>query len=340
MITTFLIFTKFPITYQSSKAMNAIVLAGGYATRMWPITRRRPKMFLPFDDQRLIDLTLTQLESEDRIETVYIATNETFADEFAAHLESQSYEKPTLSIEETCSEPEKPGVIGALDQLVDRESITDDTLVVAGDNYLDFALADFVDHFTARGDPTVAAYDIDDPDRATPYGVIECDHDQVTDFREKPPSPSSSLISTGCYAFPAGTLDRLSTYLSAGNNPDEPGWFLQWLHSREPLHAFTFDGTWFDIDTPESYLYAIAETLDGDATIDPSATVENCHIGDNVHVMDDAELVDATIEQSVVFPGAQIRESAVSNSVLDENAVIDGVDIDNGVVASHTKIRS
>lgn len=320
--------------------MDAIILAGGYATRMWPITRRRPKMFLPFDDETLIDLTLTQLESEDRIETVYIATNETFADEFAAHLESQSYEKATLAIEDTQTEAEKLGVIGALDQLVERESITDDTIVIAGDNYLDFDIADFLDHFTDYDQPTIAVYDLGDPARADKYGVVELSNGLITDFQEQPNHPSRSMISTGCYAYPGEFLDLISTYLDAGNNPDKPGRFVEWLHSRERIYGFTFEGAWFDIDTPESYLYALAHELDGGTSIDGSATIENCDIGENVHVMRNAELENARIEQAVVFPNVTIRDSTVTNTVLDESSLVAGVDIRNGVVAPHSRLRA
>ncbi|MFB6197205.1 MAG: NDP-sugar synthase, partial [Halobacteriaceae archaeon] len=90
--------------------MKAVVLAGGYATRLWPITKHRPKMFLPVGDEIVIDRIFEGLERDERIDEVYISTNKRFADEFQAHLEASSFEKPRLSVEQTTGEDEKFGV--------------------------------------------------------------------------------------------------------------------------------------------------------------------------------------------------------------------------------------
>src|SRR6056297_2415878 len=101
-----------------ARRMKAVVLAGGYATRLWPITKHRPKMFLPVGDSTVIDTVFEDLEADDRISEVYVSTNERFADEFASYLDESEFEKPTLSIEDTTDEDEKFGVVGALAQLI------------------------------------------------------------------------------------------------------------------------------------------------------------------------------------------------------------------------------
>ena len=108
--------------------MKAVVLAGGYATRLWPITKHRPKMFLPVGETTVIDRIFDQLERDDRVETVYVSTNERFAGDFEEYLDESAFEKPVLSVEETSEEDEKFGVVGALAQLVDREGVDDDLL--------------------------------------------------------------------------------------------------------------------------------------------------------------------------------------------------------------------
>jgi len=125
--------------------MEAVVLAGGYATRLWPLTRHRPKMLLPVGERTVIDRVLEQLEADDRIETVYVSTNERFAEAFETHLADTGFEKPRLSVEETLDEGEKPGVVGALAQLVDRESVDGDLLVIAGDNLMSIDLSTVLD---------------------------------------------------------------------------------------------------------------------------------------------------------------------------------------------------
>jgi len=318
--------------------MKAVVLAGGYATRLWPITKNRPKMFLPIGDTVMIDHVFEALEEDDRVSEVYVSTNERFADDFRAHLAERPYEKPTLSVEETSDEDEKFGVVGALAQLVEREGVDEDTLVIAGDNVISFEISDFLDFFEENGTPTVAAYDVGAPEETKAYSAVELDGDRVVDFQEKPDDPQSSLISIACYAFTADTLPMLSEYLSGGNNPDEPGWFIQWLQNREPVHAFSFDGAWFDIGTPQSYLDAVAWELDGDTLVADDAVVEDTTLGDDVHVMSGAELRDVSVDRSVVFPDATLRDCDVRDSIVDEATHLANIDFSGAVVGAHTQI--
>ncbi|QRV15802.1 NDP-sugar synthase [Haloterrigena salifodinae] len=321
--------------------MDAIVLAGGYATRLWPITKHRPKMFLPVGDTTVIDGVLEDLETDTRIDDVYVSTNERFADAFEDHLETNDYRKPQLSIEDTTDEDEKFGVIGALAQLVDRENLSDDTIVIAGDNLLSFDVSEFVDFFRQRETPTLAAYDVGDYDRATSYGVLELDDDgrEIVAFEEKPDDPPSTLVSVACYGFRAEDLDLLETYLAGENNPDEPGWFVQWLVDRERVDAFTFDGAWYDIGTPESYLDAVAWRFDGDSAIHPDASLEGTTIGPNVHVMEGARVTDATLRNCVVFPDAMIADCTIERAVVDTETEIRATDVESALVGPEMSLE-
>ncbi len=318
--------------------MKAVVLAGGYATRLWPITRHRPKMLLPVGETTVIDRILGELERDDRIDTVFLSTNERFADAFDRHLAGGGFEKPQLSIEETIDEEEKLGVIGALAQLVDREGITDDDLlVVAGDNLISFDLSAFVDYFESTDTSTLAAYDVGSREQATQYGLVDLSGDRVVGFQEKPDDPPSTLVSIACYAFPAEDV-RFREYLDAGNNPDEPGWFIQWLQDRRPVHAFTFEEAWFDIGTPENYLAAVAWALDGETIVADSATVEAADLGDNVHLMAGAHVTNTTLQRSLVFPGATVEGGTIRNSVVDEEALVCGLDLSGALVGAHSRL--
>ncbi len=191
--------------------MNAVVLAGGFATRMWPLTKELPKMFLPIGESTVIDRIFTELEADDRIDDVYVSTNERFAPDFEAHLADSEFDKPSLSIEETVDEDEKFGVVGALAQLVDREGIDDDLLVIAGDNLISFDVSEFIDTFEERDAPTLAAYDVGSREKAKSYGLVELEGDRVVDFQEKPDDPKSTLVSIACYAFPQGSSSGCRT---------------------------------------------------------------------------------------------------------------------------------
>ncbi|MFB6114550.1 MAG: sugar phosphate nucleotidyltransferase [Halodesulfurarchaeum sp.] len=320
--------------------MDAVVLAGGYATRLWPITKNRPKMFLPVGERTVVDHIFEALETDDRIDTVYVSTNERFAPEFEDHLDEKEYSKATLSVEETTAESEKFGVIGALAQLVDREAVSQDVLVIAGDNLISFDVSDFVDYFEERDAPTIAAYDVGSLERAKSYGLVELEGEEVVDFQEKPDDPKSTLVSIACYAFPEETLPQLEEYLDGDNNPDEPGWFIQWLQARDRVFAFTFDGAWFDIGTPESYLDAVQWSLEGENVIEEGATVEDTTLGENVHVMSGAAIRDSHLDRSIVFPDATIRHCDVRDSIIDEATKLEYIDFSGALIGAHTTITN
>jgi glucose-1-phosphate thymidylyltransferase len=250
------------------------------------------------------------------------------------------FEKPQLSVEDTTAEDEKFGVVGALAQLVDREELDDDTVVIAGDNLISFDVSDYIDFFEAAGTPTLAAYDVGSRERAKAYGLVELEGDTVVDFQEKPEDPQSTLVSIACYAFPAGTLPLLSEYLAGDNNPDEPGWFIQWLYERRDVQAFTFDGAWFDIGTPESYLEAVAWELDGDSIVADTANLDDTTVGENVHVMDGAELVSSDVDSAVVFSEATVVDCDVRDSIVDEEVHVESLDLSGALIGAHTQITN
>jgi len=319
--------------------MKAIVLAGGYATRMWPITRHRPKMLLPVGESTVIDGIVDDLEGDERISEIFISTNEAFADEFETHFAERGTDKITMSVEDTSDEDEKFGVVGALAQLVEREGLgEEDLLVIAGDNLFGFDISEFIDHFKSYDDPTLAAYDVGDLEKAKSYGLIQVEGDEIVDFQEKPDNPKSTLVSIACYAFPADAI-RFEEYLAGDNNPDEPGWFIQWLVDQGSVRPFSFDDVWYDIGTADSYLEAVEFALEGGQMIADDATVENSKLGDNVHVLPGATIKNSTVEDTVVFQNASITDADVTNSVIDVDASVNDKDLDGSLLGQNTRVQ-
>jgi glucose-1-phosphate thymidylyltransferase len=319
--------------------MNAVVLAGGYATRLWPVTRNRPKMFLPVGERAVIDRIFEALEADDRVEEVYVSTNERFAADFETFLADSDYEKPVVSVEDTTGEDEKFGVVGALAQLVEREGIDGDLFVVAGDNLIGFDLSDFLDSFEDNGSPTLAAYDVGSREKASSYGVIDTEGNRVVALEEKPDDPPSSLVSIACYAFPRESI-RFREYLQAGNNPDEPGWYLRWLVEHDEVYAFPFEDVWFDIGSPESYLEAVSWALDGESVVADDAAIEDSDLGADVHVMSGATITDSELSGSIVFSDARIDDCTARDSIVDEGTHIEGLDLSGALIGAHTKITN
>ena len=321
--------------------MDAIVLAGGYATRLWPITIQKSKMLLPLDGESLVfDNILPELEAADRIDNVYINTNRGHRRMFRQCLLNRSYTKPTLSVEDTREESEKYGVVGGLNRLIRRENITDDILVIGGDNIINFSVAEALEFYDDVNAPVLGAYDVGSYEAAKQYGVLSTDDTRVVDFHEKPDDPDTTLASIAFYVFPSEQLDMIDTYLGEGNNSDEPGWFIQWLYQQTAVHAFSFEEQWFDIGTPESYREAVQWALGDDAHVADSATVNNATVSGGTVLMDGATVENATVEDSVIFENATVTSSTVEDCLIGNDAEVHGLDCSQSSVGPHTNINN
>lgn len=303
--------------------VDAVILAGGYGTRMWPITSSAPKMLFPLGSSTVLDRLLAALDECDRVGHVYLSTNRRFAEVFEKHLAATDADTVSVSVEDSTTEAEKLGAVGALAALVDREGLEDDTVVVAGDNVFGFDFTQFVDRFDAGETPILAAHDVGSTERARNYGVVQLAGDSVVDLVEKPDDPVGTWVSTGCYGLPASTLPLLETYLDGGSHRDQIGWFLRWLVDERTCRAYCFDDAWFDVGSKESYLRAVSWALDGESYVAETATVTGSTVDANSVVAANAVVDGATLSGTVVFPGATVRGSEVRNSVIAPGAILE-----------------
>lgn len=139
--------------------MRAIILAGGYATRLWPITRDIAKPLLPLGKKRIIEYLIDELLACDEIDRIYVSTNYYYACQFHEWLRERKYDKVEIRVEKTVREEEKLGAIGALSQLF-KELPMDDYLVLAGDNHSSMKIEDLINYFKEKNALIVAAFDI------------------------------------------------------------------------------------------------------------------------------------------------------------------------------------
>lgn len=238
--------------------MEALILGAGYATRLYPLTKNRPKPLLPVGEIPIVERICRQLENLSDLNAIHLVTNHTFAGAYDAWL--RDYERrrsspPTLTIHDDGSTtPEsRLGAIGDLQFVIERAAIEDDLLVIAGDNLIDDGLEGFVSFARAKG-AVVGLKDFQDPGKVRLYGVVEVnDERQVIGFEEKPAVPRSTLVGVGLYYFPRRTLPLVSRYLAQGHSKDAPGYYLQWFHREAPLYGYVLDGDWYDIGDLDSY---------------------------------------------------------------------------------------
>ncbi len=233
--------------------MKAIVLAGGFAKRLWPLTLNKAKPLLDIGGKPIINYVIEKLEGMDEIEEIFVSTNAKFDQAFRKWLDKYKFKKVRVVIEETRSEEEKLGAIGGITFVLEREKIDDDCLIVAGDNILGFEVSDFLDFYRGREAPVIALFDVKDLEKAKIYGIVGMDDNKkIVDFVEKPKEPKSTLASICCYVFPKNTIELFPEYLKSGNSKDAPGFFLQWLVKKKDVFGFVFSNYWFDIGSFES----------------------------------------------------------------------------------------
>ena len=234
--------------------MKAIILAGGYAKRLWPLTKNKPKQLLSVGGRPMIEYIMEKLETQKDIDKIIISTNEKFEENFKEWLSGyKSLKDIELIFEPTLSEKNKLGSVGALGYLIKEKNINEELMIIGGDNLFGFDLKDLINYYRKKNGNVVALYDIKSIQQAKNYGVAKVDENmRIVDFIEKPKTPPSDLVSTACYILSQEGVRGILTYLEKGENPDAIGFFVKWLIKRERVFGFVFSGKWFDIGSLES----------------------------------------------------------------------------------------
>jgi glucose-1-phosphate thymidylyltransferase len=237
--------------------MKVIVLAAGYATRLYPLTLTQPKPLLPVAGKPMVDHVLDNLTSIPGIDRVYIVTNAKFADHFQKWADDYRAKKARLDFtivnDGSTDDSNKLGAIGDLHLVITREKVDDDIIVVAGDNLFSENLSAFGKFARQKNAPVLAVYDVGDLEEIRKYNAITMDPDgKITFFEEKPKQPKSTVTGIALYYYPRATIPLIRQYIAEKNNPDQPGRLIQWLYPRTPVYTWPVPGIWFDIGSKEA----------------------------------------------------------------------------------------
>ena len=230
--------------------MKLLVLAAGYATRLYPLTLDRPKALLPVGGRPMLDHVLAALDGVG-LEGIYVVTNAKFAPHFREWAEGR--DDVTVVDDGTTSDDDKLGAIGDIGFVLEQARLDDDLVVVAGDNLFSANLAEFGDFCREKNAPVLAVYDVGDLSQMPKYNAIETDDEgRITFFEEKPAQPTSTLTGIALYFYPRHALPLIRRYLEEGNNPDQPGRLVQWLYPRVDVFTWRVPGEWIDIGSEET----------------------------------------------------------------------------------------
>ena len=330
--------------------MKAIILAGGYATRLWPITRKRSKVFLPIGKQSILDFVYEKVKKLNI--PIILSTNEFFEEDFKEWTKDKDVE---LAIEKTTKEEEKLGAVKALAQLA--EEIDDELFIIAGDNLFTFELTDFLNYYNNINAPITALYDVKSMELAKRYGIAEIEDNKILRFHEKSQNPPTTLAGIAMYILPKNSVKILLHYVKENNKVDNLGDFVSFLSQKTGVYGYSFlEGSWHDIGSPDSYLDSLKtymKTYIGDCEISDSCKViepvvignksiikNKSVIGPFTYIGNGCEIDESSITNSVIFDNTNIEKSVINKSIVDSKCKLSDIKINNSAVGAYSKIIS
>jgi len=237
--------------------MKALILAAGYATRLYPLTKEYPKPLLEVGNRPIIDYIIDKLEKIKDIDEIAVVTNSKFILHFKKWGAGLNIQKRLSLVDDlTKSLADKRGAIGDMDFVINKKRIKSDLLVIGGDNLFDGDLMDFLSFAKSNKiNPAIGVYNLKDIHEAKKYGVIKLDaKNKIIDFQEKPDFPQSTLVGMCLYFFPKERLGLVREYLNTRNHQkDATGFYIDWLRKKVSVYGFVFDGRWYDIGHHQFY---------------------------------------------------------------------------------------
>jgi dTDP-glucose pyrophosphorylase len=237
--------------------MKAIIIAAGYATRLYPLTENFPKPLLPVGGKPILDWLINDIESS--VDEITVVTNHKFAHHFEKWAKCHT-EKIKIIDDGTETNETRLGAVRDIQLAVDKG---DDYLVLAGDNVLDFSFRPFIEYAALVGTSCVMCHKENELAKLQRTAVITVDDDnKITSYAEKPLEPVGNLAVPPFYFYRNEDIQRIDEALKSGCNSDAPGSFAAWLSRKTEMHAWKMTGKRWDIGDMASY-EAVKESYTG-----------------------------------------------------------------------------
>lgn len=236
--------------------MKALILAAGYATRLYPLTENTPKALLPVKGITILDYILEKVEKIKDVDEIIIISNEKFYNNFVEWSKTYKGKLPIDIINDhTTSNETRLGAIGDINLAIKERDINEDIIVLASDNYFSFDLNKSLNYYKEKdSDVIIGTFASEEVLRQKKYGVAEIDSfNRVIGFEEKPEKPKTNIIIHAIYLYKKETLPLFNQYLDEGNNKDSPGNFPSWLYTKKPVYCHIATGDCIDIGTLDMY---------------------------------------------------------------------------------------
>lgn len=237
--------------------MKALILAAGYATRLYPLTKEYPKPLLTVGNKPIINYLIEKLDALSEIDEIIVITNSKFLSKFKNWRKGLKSKKRISLVDDlTKNYSDKRGAIGDTEFAINKKRINSDLLVIGGDNIFEGDLREFMSFVKINSShPIIGVYNIRSKAKASKYGVIRLDdRKKIIDFQEKPKLPKTSMIAMCFYYFPKAKLGLIKEYLNTKTDKyDATGFYVDWLRKKVAVYGFVFEGHWYDIGHHEFY---------------------------------------------------------------------------------------
>jgi len=253
--------------------MKVIILAAGYGTRLYPLTKEKPKALLLVKDKPILEYILKKLYLL-IVDEIFIISNKKFFPQFQEWFRKYgSFYKKKIKLlhNDSTSLEDRLGAVGDIDFVIQRNRIRDDLLVIGADNLFSFSLGPFL-KFARRKSPanSIIVNRAKDKQALKRFGIVKLDsRNKIIDFQEKPRlrppeadyggqarQPEGALISTCIYFFPAQKISLINQYLKEDKrSADSSGGYIKWLSQNDTVYGFITRGRWFDIGSIDEYSF-------------------------------------------------------------------------------------
>lgn len=235
--------------------MDAIVLAAGYGTRLYPLTLDRPKALLEVGGRTILDRLIDKIEHLKECDTIFVVTNSKFYDVFKKWAEAKNIRIPIDIIDDgTESNKTRLGAIGDINLVLKKKNIKNDLCIFGSDNLFEDDLKDFIE-FSKDKIPfsSIVLFDVGDINLAKKYGVCTLDSEHiVVEFEEKPEIPRSTLAAGCMYFIPKEKIGKVQEYMTTQLPKDAPGNLVRYLVEKDRVYGYILKGKWYDIGDKRS----------------------------------------------------------------------------------------
>lgn len=233
--------------------MKCLILAAGYATRLYPLTENFPKPLLEVGGKTILDWLVDDIDTAGLVDEYVVISNHKYAHHFTAWAQKKNA-KITVVDDGTSSNETRLGAVKDIQFAIAQLGLDDDMLVIAGDNVLDFSLTQFIRYAVEKNTSCIMRYFEPSEQKLTKCGVVQIDeNDRILDMAEKPAQPKSHWCCPPFYYYTRQDTRLVAKGIESGCGTDAPGSYIAWLCTQTPVHAMEMPGKRYDVGNLESY---------------------------------------------------------------------------------------